>query len=1205
MKTRQYAVRAAALATLAGLPAAVMGQQVFTTYTGPSGGSWMSAFNWNHGVPDVPGDVPLIPGGSYVVLSGNVTVDKIGISPGGTIGVGNGSMLGIRTQIDTVGTTGIFGGGILGLASVGNGTYLRLVGPAGSNAIHGASGNPSVIELSNTTANVIDGSAVGIIFHNEGTIEGAGQVGADVLVLHNTGTIKAIYQNPLIVDPAGTMTNEGAMIAQAGYLRLQGGTFTNTGTGEIDLTGDSTALVDLSGCTVVGGHLNSVTVPSGIFRALSSAQLDGVTLAAPLHIPNGHLMYLTNSLDTAGGGHLYMDSVGNGTYMRLTNDVHLTGNGTIEISNTTANIIDGNAVGLTLTNDMPNGIVGSGQLGADVLRIVNNTNIYASGSSPMYIDPAGGASGGCVNNGHLWALTGGTLVLSGGFFDNTAGFIDVQPNATCTITSSTVSGGTLQSSQPNGFFSVQSSSLLTNVTLTGSTIAGIPNGHLVYAQGSITNNGTFNMNSVGNGTYLRCYGGDVVLAGSGVYTCSNTTANVMDANVGGQRLTLQNATIRGSLQLGAGTLVMTNNGLIESQGSSGLYISPAGGSPGFDNNSTLRALTGSFLLLSGSSFDNADGLIDVQAGAYCTLSGTQFTGGTLRTTGSGVIYGQSNSVLRDITVDGALAIPNGHLNYLVGTITTTGAGTVTMSSVGNGTYLRTNGDAILAGPGVFACSNTTANIFDANVSGQHLTNNSTLRGSFQLGGGTLALVNNGLIEAAGSSGAYIQPMASPAFDNNATARSTTGSFLVISGGAVDDSGGSIEAQDGSSTTLSATSLFGGTLRTFGTGVIYAQSNSVIRDFALEGVLAVPNGNLVYAQGTINNSGTLRMASVGNGTYVRTLGDLTLAGTGDFAFSDTLANIVDANVAGQTLTNYNAMHGSVQLGSNALDIVNRGSITADASNPIYIDPAAGGLLNDTTGTLHVQGPGAMLVYDGPFTNAGQIIVDATRLLRRATAGNIVQTGGASTVNGEIRCDNGSLQLQGGQLRGTGLVTASVSNTGGTVAPGASPGNLTIQGAYAQGAQGTMEIELAGPAQGSQFDHLAVAGAASLGGTLNVRFLNGYAPAVGSTFRFLDCTGTRGGTFGAVTVADAAPNLGAAVQYDTHGAWVVIVQVCGSPDFDCDGDIGTDADIEAFFTCLAGNCPGAPCNNSADFNGDGDIGTDADIESFFRVLAGGAC
>jgi beta-glucanase (GH16 family) len=62
-------------------------------------------------------------------------------------------------------------------------------------------------------------------------------------------------------------------------------------------------------------------------------------------------------------------------------------------------------------------------------------------------------------------------------------------------------------------------------------------------------------------------------------------------------------------------------------------------------------------------------------------------------------------------------------------------------------------------------------------------------------------------------------------------------------------------------------------------------------------------------------------------------------------------------------------------------------------------------------------------------------------------------------------------------------------------------------------------------------------------------------------------------------------------------------CGSADFNGDGDLGTDADIEAFFACLSGNCC-ATCG-SADFNGNGDLGTDADIEAFFRVLGGDPC
>jgi hypothetical protein len=70
-------------------------------------------------------------------------------------------------------------------------------------------------------------------------------------------------------------------------------------------------------------------------------------------------------------------------------------------------------------------------------------------------------------------------------------------------------------------------------------------------------------------------------------------------------------------------------------------------------------------------------------------------------------------------------------------------------------------------------------------------------------------------------------------------------------------------------------------------------------------------------------------------------------------------------------------------------------------------------------------------------------------------------------------------------------------------------------------------------------------------------------------------------------------------------VISAPSCGSADFDCDGDVATDADIEAFFACLAGDCPPAPCTSTADFNADGDSATDADIEAFFRVLAGGPC
>jgi hypothetical protein len=94
-------------------------------------------------------------------------------------------------------------------------------------------------------------------------------------------------------------------------------------------------------------------------------------------------------------------------------------------------------------------------------------------------------------------------------------------------------------------------------------------------------------------------------------------------------------------------------------------------------------------------------------------------------------------------------------------------------------------------------------------------------------------------------------------------------------------------------------------------------------------------------------------------------------------------------------------------------------------------------------------------------------------------------------------------------------------------------------------------------------------------------------------------------GSIGQPDAGVMTGAGFEL-SGGYWIVIdAAACGSADFNCDGDIGTDGDIESFFACLSGMCPPAPCPGSADFNADGDVGTDSDIESFFRVLAGGTC
>jgi hypothetical protein len=204
MIRHSHFLRSGLLAALAGLAlgSSAHAQQVFSTYIGPDNGAWHNAFNWDTtSIPNGPGSVALVPGPRIVSLNASAVVDKYGV--GGVIRVQSGVLLGVYTQTDNTGVTGIFGGGTTSLESTGAGTYLRLYGNPGSFAVHGNSGNPTFIQMSNSTANIIDESSSGILFINEGTIRGSGQVGTNSLDINNSGSIIAQYSGgPLYIDPA-------------------------------------------------------------------------------------------------------------------------------------------------------------------------------------------------------------------------------------------------------------------------------------------------------------------------------------------------------------------------------------------------------------------------------------------------------------------------------------------------------------------------------------------------------------------------------------------------------------------------------------------------------------------------------------------------------------------------------------------------------------------------------------------------------------------------------------------------------------------------------------------------------------------------------------------------------------------------------------------------------------------------------------------
>jgi len=145
-------------------------------------------------------------------------------------------------------------------------------------------------------------------------------------------------------------------------------------------------------------------------------------------------------------------------------------------------------------------------------------------------------------------------------------------------------------------------------------------------------------------------------------------------------------------------------------------------------------------------------------------------------------------------------------------------------------------------------------------------------------------------------------------------------------------------------------------------------------------------------------------------------------------------------------------------------------------------------------------------------------------------NLTKTGaGTMQINNELITDGGTVSALSGVVAGSGTILGSLTNAGGTVAPGNSPGTLSINGDYTQ-ESGTLAIELAGLVQGNDYDLLDVSGIAALnGGTLDVTLLEGFEPSEGDVFDILDASVISGAGFDSISL----PALDEGLAWDTSG------------------------------------------------------------------------
>jgi hypothetical protein len=93
---------------------------------------------------------------------------------------------------------------------------------------------------------------------------------------------------------------------------------------------------------------------------------------------------------------------------------------------------------------------------------------------------------------------------------------------------------------------------------------------------------------------------------------------------------------------------------------------------------------------------------------------------------------------------------------------------------------------------------------------------------------------------------------------------------------------------------------------------------------------------------------------------------------------------------------------------------------------------------------------------------------------------------------------------GVLAGGGTIYGNVTNYGGEVSPGdplGVPGVLTVSNNYVQTPSASLIIQIAG-AEPDQFSVLNVVGNANLNGALDPEPVNGFVPAIGQSFTFMN-------------------------------------------------------------------------------------------------------
>ena len=595
-----------------------------------------------------------------------------------------------------------------------------------------------------------------------------------------------------------------------------------------------------------------------------------------------------------------------------------------------------------------------------------------------------------IDNGGLIAATdGGKVVFSGATINN---FV--------TITTPGTPAG-------NGTPAVPATSVTTFGTIEATGAGADVQFVNTYLQGGTLATGNPSSNAGGEIEIVATTGANTSILDGSTYTV--TVNGYVQADDGASLALLGTFDNSGTIAVGATTGAhLVVDGTVTLDGS-GMVALDAGGTVVIGAANTTDTLINAGNTIAGAGtieqlvLENQSGTVEASGSGTLTLDDIAITNaGTLAATGSGSVLSDFLGTL--VTSGAVVADSQGAVdvfsvsvqNDSTGTMTATSGGTLSLEL----SALTNQGTIEAKLGGTVSIDNTkmqNSGLIVAQTSGTvTLSNSNTLTfvntGTIEAGGGTVNFVDTTLSNASGGSDTGIVE----ALNNGEIVLQNA---TILEGSITIQSGGELATVSGSANLIDTAD---------------GQNNLNVVTLSNAGTLAVTDNSSLelVSPDTISNSGTIQLNSTGHATTLSF--DQPFAGInggGQIVLTDNADNVIAVTASGQQFTNFdNTISGAGTIGAGGMALVNSGTIDADETVPLILDPIS--LTN--TGTLEATAGATLEIGNITVSNSG---------------GTISASGAGSTIDLSLVTINGGTINDGTSALGATIVIVQTSAISG--------------------------------------------------------------------------------------------------------------------------------------------------------------------------------